>query len=106
MSLIDAADDHHPGQDLEIGDVAGITSKKRFDRVWLVGLDNDIHPGTGDVDPWQGVDDVVDLHDHNRIVESSGLHDHRRILSVGPCKQITFLVRLLCANQYHVRDKV
>ena len=65
MSLIDATDDHHCGQDLKIGDVAGITGKKRFHRVWLVGLNNDIDPGTRDVDPWQCVDDLVDLHDHN-----------------------------------------
>ena len=92
MSLIDATDDHHPGQDLKIGDVAGITSKQRLDRVWLVGLYNDIDPGTGDVDPWQCVDDLVDLHDHNRVVESSGLNNNRGIFSVRPCEQIAFLI--------------
>src|SRR5277367_2303903 len=106
MSLIDATDDHHPGQDLQIADMARIASKERFDRVWLVGLNNNIDPGTGDVDPWQCVDDLVDLHDHNRVVEGSSLNNHRGIFGVGPCKQIAFLIRLLCANQYHVRDKV
>src|ERR1700750_704147 len=106
MSLIDATDDHHPGQDLKIGDVAGITSKQRLDRVWLVGLYNDIDPGTGDVDPLASVNDLVDLHDHNPVVEGGGLHNHRGILSVGTCEQIAFLIRLLCADQYHVRDKV
>src|SRR5271155_1004079 len=106
MSLIDATDDHHCGQDLKIGDVAGITGEKGFHGVWLVGLYNDIDPGTGDVDPWQCVDDLVDLHDHNRVVEGSSLNNHRGIYGVGAREQIASLVRLLCANQYHVRDKV
>src|ERR1700722_13940413 len=106
MSLIDATDDHHPRQDLQISDVAGIASKERFDRVWLVRPYKHIDPGTGDVDPWQCIDDLVDLHDHNRVVEGGSLNNHRGILSVGPCKQIAFLIRLLCANQYHVRYKV
>src|ERR1700735_3717187 len=106
MSLIDATDDHHRGQDLQIADVTGIASKERFDRIWLVGLDNDIDPGTGDVDPWQAVDDLVDLYDHNRVVKGGSLNNHRSILSVGSCEQIAFPVRLLCANEHHVRDKV
>ena len=106
MSLIDATDDHHSGQDLKIGDVAGITGEKGFHRIWLVGLYNDIDPGTWDVDSWQCIDDPVDLHDDNRVVEGGGLNNHRGIFGVGPCKQIAFLIRLLCANQYYVRDKV
>src|ERR1700733_811347 len=106
MSLIDATDDHHCGQDLKIGDVAGITGEKGFHNVWLVGLYNDIDPGTGYVAPRQCVYDLVHLHDHNRVVEGGGLNNHRSIFGIGPCKQIAFLIRLLCANQYHVRDKV
>src|ERR1700724_866897 len=106
MSLIDATDDHHSGQNLQFADVTWITGEKGLHRVWLVGLDNDIDPGTGDVDSWQCVDDLVDLHDHNRVVESGSLNNHRGILSVGPGKQIAFLIRLLCANWYHVRVRV
>src|ERR1700679_3662239 len=106
MSLINATDEHRRGEDLQFGYVARITGEKGFDRVWLVGLDNDIDPGTGDVDPWQGVDDLVYLHNHNCVVESGGLHNHRSILSVWPCEQIAFLIRLLCANQHQVRDQV
>src|SRR5271167_1167784 len=104
MSLIDATDDHHPGQDLQIADVAGIASKERFHRVWLVSFDNDIDPGTGDVDPWQCVDDLVDLHDHNRVVESGGLNNHRSILSVGPCEEIAFMVCLFSAHENNIRN--
>ena len=86
--------------------MAGITGEKGFHGVWLVGLDDDIDPGTGDVDSWQCVDDLVDLYDHNRVVEGGGLNNHRGILCVGACEQIAFLIRLLCANQDHVRDKV
>src|SRR5580698_8246611 len=106
MFLIDTADDHHPDQNLKIIDVARIACEKRFHGVWLVGLDNDIDPGTGDVDPWQCVDDLVDLHDHNRVVESSSLNNHRGIFSVRTGEQIAFLIRLLCTNQHDVRDKV
>src|SRR5580692_2592593 len=106
MSLIDATDDHHRGQDLQIADVAGIASKERLDRVWLVGFDNDIDPGTGDVNPWQCVDDLVDLHDHNCVVEGGGLNNHRGIFGVRSCEQIAFVICLFCADQYYVRDKV
>src|ERR1700722_292954 len=106
MSLIDATDDHHPGQDLKIGNMAGITSEQRFDRVWLVGLDNDIDPGTGDVNPWQCVDDLVDLHDHNCVVEGSSLNNHRGIFSVGPCEQIALLIRLFCAHENNVWNQI
>src|ERR1700722_539467 len=102
MSLVDATDNHHPGQDLKIGDVTGITGEKGFHRVRVVGLDNDIDPGTGDVDPWQYVDDLVDLHDHNRVVESGSLNNHRGIFSVGTCEEITLLVCLFRAHENNV----
>src|SRR5580658_8623459 len=106
MSLVDSTDDHHRGQDLQIADVAGIASKEGFDRVWLVGLDNDIDPGTGDVDPWQCVDDLVNLHDHNRVVESSSLNNHRGIFSVGPCEQIAFTVCLFSAHENNIGNQI
>ena len=50
--------------------------------------------------------DLVDLHDHNRVVEGGGLNNYGGIFGVGSCKQIAVLIRLLGANQYHVRDKI
>src|ERR1700730_8732177 len=106
MSLIDATDDHHSGQNLQFADVTWITGEKGLHRVWLVGLDNDIDPGTGDVDSWQCVDDLVDLHDHNRVVESGSLNNHRGILSVGTCEEITLMVRLLRAHENNIRNQI
>ena len=106
MPFIDPTNDHHSNKNLKLSNVARVAGKERLHFEGFVGFHNNVHPGCWNIDARKHINDLVHLHDDNRIVKGCGLHNHRRVFRVWAGKQISFLVGLFGANQYNVRDKV
>src|SRR5271170_6366252 len=45
MTLVDAANDHHPHENLKIGDLPRVPGEKRLDGKRTIPLDDYVHPG-------------------------------------------------------------
>src|SRR5580658_5011787 len=88
VHLVDAANDHHSNEDLEIVDVPRVTCEERLHNEWFVRLNHNVDPGCRDIYPRKLIDDLVDLHDHDRIVKGGRLNDDRSIFGVRPRKEI------------------
>jgi len=106
VHLVDAANDHHSSEDLEIVDVPRVTCEERLHSEWFIRLNHNVDPGCRDIYPRKFIDDLVDLHDHDRIVKRGGLNNDRCILGVRPRKEISLLVGLFGAHENHIRNEV
>src|SRR5580700_6187231 len=106
VALVDSADNHHPHEDVNIGDLSGIPRENRLNHIWTVTFHNYIHPRRWDVDAWDLVNDLIHLNDDDCVVKGRGLYDHRRVLCVRAGVQVSLPIRLLRANQHHVRGEV
>ena len=62
-------------------------------------FDDDIHPGTGNVDSRQLVEDSIHLGDDNAVVEGRGFDNDRCVFGVGAGEQIAICICRLRANQ-------
>ena len=83
---INAFDRHHRHQDLDFGDLRGITREQRLDIMRLWALHDKIHPIGGNVDARQGIHDFIDLRNHNAALKSGCLNNNGRVLSIGASK--------------------
>ena len=106
IALIDAANHHHPHQDVQLVDVLRIPRKERLYRIRLWRLHDQVDPARRDIDAWKLIDDLVHLGEHDAVAKRGGLHDRRRVFGVGTCVEIALAVRLVRADQSHTWRKV
>src|SRR5271154_5791071 len=106
MTLVDAANDHHPHENLKIGDLPRVPGEKRLDGKRTIPLDNYVHPRRRNIYTRKDFDDIVYLHDEDRVVECRSLNDHRRVFRTGSCVQVAVTIGLFRANQHNVRRQV
>ncbi len=106
VTLVDAANDHHPHENLKIGDLPRVPGEKRLDGKRTIPLDDYVHPGRRNIYTRKVFDDFVYLHDDDRVVECRSLNDHRRVFRTGSCVQVAVTIGLFRANQHNVRRQV
>ena len=106
IGRVDALDREHRGQDLSLGDGGGIAREQRLDEERLVGLDDEMHAVGRDVDARHLVDDLVDLGDHDTVLERGRLDDGRRVLGVRAGIEVAVAVGADRGDQRDVRRQV
>ena len=79
---VDALDDEHRHQHLDLGDQRRVAREQRLDVVRLRARDVEVDPVRRDVHARQPVDDLVDLRDDDAALERGRLDDRRRVLGV------------------------
>ena len=106
VRLVDGRDGHHRHQYLVFPDLGRIAGEQRFDRIMRRALHHDIDPVSGDVDPWQLFDDLIDLRHHDAAAERRGLDDHRRVLGVRAGVEVAVPVGLVRDHERDARRQV
>ena len=106
IGRIDTLDREHRGQDLAFRDRGRIAREQRLDEERLVGLDDEMDPIRRDVDPRNGVDDLVDLCDHDAVLERRRLDHGRSVLGVRAGVEISLAVGADGGDQRDVRREV
>ncbi|KAG1442735.1 hypothetical protein G6F57_018309 [Rhizopus arrhizus] len=103
---VDALDRHHRHQHLDLGNLCRVAGEQRFDVIRARRLHHEVDPVSRDVDAGEGVDDFVDLRDHDATTKRRGLDDHRGVFGIRPGVQVAVPICGLCCDQRHARGQV
>ncbi|KAG1391119.1 hypothetical protein G6F59_014990 [Rhizopus arrhizus] len=103
---VDALDRHHRHPDLDLGNLCRVAGEQRFDVIRARRLHHEVDPVSRDVDAGEGVDDFVDLRDHDATTKRRGLDDHRGVFGIRPGVQVAVPICGLCCDQRHARGQV
>jgi hypothetical protein len=106
IPLVDAPDDHHANKNLKVIDVSRVTGKQWLDCEWTIRFDDDIDPGSRNIDARKLVHNLIDLHDHDAIVEGPSLDNDGGVFGVRARVEISFSIRLFRAYQDDIWNQI
>src|SRR5664279_3031401 len=106
VPFIYSPNDHHSDKNLQIADVTGIAREKRLYSKRPIGLHHYVYPGSGNIDTWQFVHDLIYLHDDDSIVKSCGFDNDGRVFGIWTSEKVAFCIGLLSAHQRHVGHEI
>ncbi len=103
---VDALDRQHGGEDLGLGDRAGIAGEQRLDIEGLASLHHEVDLVAGNVDARQAIDDAIHLGDDDAVLEAGGLDHGRRVFGVWTGIEVAVLVCAHRRDQRHIGRQI
>ena len=103
---VDALDRHHRHQHLYLGDLRRVAGEQRLDEMRARAGDHEVHPVAGNIHARHLVHQLVDLRDHDAVLERGGLDDRGRVLGVRAGVQIALRIGGLRGHQRDMRRQV
>src|SRR5215510_2015509 len=91
---------------MEFTYVTRVAREKRLHRVWSIGDDNQVNPGTWDVDARQIVYRRVDLSDNDSLPKCGCFDNDRCIFGIGSRVEISLIITLFGTDESHARREI